>query len=269
MKFYASRKTAPFASFLVCLGLFIQLLGQQYGIGYCDIQPVDVTSQAPSTNSNDNASVPDRNEDKKDPVSESVTAEVAKDVDLKVAETLTDSYQKKFMDVFDMAKASIQKVCPGQASCPPSIKKPAVVLDIDETVLDNRAYFIVQKKYNQTLWDQWLRQAKAPVFPPSLSFFNWVRSKKIHVFLITGRREFLAKPTARNLSSVGIIGYTKLYLKPNDYQLPSAVVYKTKVREGIEKAGFRILANIGDQATDLAGGHGIGFKLPNSIYTIP
>jgi hypothetical protein len=50
----------------------------------------------------------------------------------------------------------------------------------------------------------------------------------------------------------------------------SAADFKTPIRERIEKEGYTIIANVGDQSSDLAGGHAeMTFLLPNPFYRIP
>jgi acid phosphatase len=47
------------------------------------------------------------------------------------------------------------------------------------------------------------------------------------------------------------------------------VSYKSGERAKIERSGVRIIANIGDQESDLEGGHADrGFKYPNPFYFI-
>ena len=46
--------------------------------------------------------------------------------------------------------------------------------------------------------------------------------------------------------------------------------YKSGARAAIEQQGYRIIANVGDRYSDLAGGHeDVGFKLPNPFYFLP
>jgi acid phosphatase len=53
-------------------------------------------------------------------------------------------------------------------------------------------------------------------------------------------------------------------------QTDSAVDLKEPIREWIENNGYTIILNVGDQASDLFGGHaGKTFKLPNPFYVIP
>ena len=46
--------------------------------------------------------------------------------------------------------------------------------------------------------------------------------------------------------------------------------YKSGARAAIEDQGYKILASVGDQYSDLAGGHeAVAFKLPNPFYFLP
>ena len=57
---------------------------------------------------------------------------------------------------------------------------------------------------------------------------------------------------------------------PSGYSDPSLVPYKSGARKAIEQRGFTILANVGDQQSDLAGGYSERtYKLPNPIYLTP
>jgi predicted secreted acid phosphatase len=89
------------------------------------------------------------------------------------------------------------------------------------------------------------------------------------VFFVSERRENARDHTISNLLREGYSDWTQLILKPDD-STQSTVEYKSGAREGIERQGYRIIATVGDQYADFAGGHaGIGFKLPNPYYFIP
>lgn len=69
---------------------------------------------------------------------------------------------------------------------------------------------------------------------------------------------------------MGFAGYRGLYLEANGFRYASAADFKTPQRERIEKDGYTIIANVGDQPSDLAGGHAeMTFLLPNPFYRIP
>jgi predicted secreted acid phosphatase len=148
-------------------------------------------------------------------------------------------------------------------------KKKAVVFDVDETLLSN--YTAIDAD-NFTFGAQSQAEATNEIgtaIVPSLDLFNLAKQKGITVFLITGRRENTRVHTTSNLTREGFTGYKQLILKP-DASTDSTVVYKSTARKTIEDQGYRIVANVGDQYSDLAGGHsGVAFKLPNPFYFLP
>ncbi len=47
-------------------------------------------------------------------------------------------------------------------------------------------------------------------------------------------------------------------------------LFKAACRKEIESKGYHIVVNMGDQLSDLEGGHADGeFKLPNPMYFVP
>lgn len=145
----------------------------------------------------------------------------------------------------------------------------AVVLDLDETVMDNRAYYLIYGEYDPKRWAEWETKEEAPGIPETLDFIRWLNNRGYSVYFISGRREANREHTVNNLKKMGITDYAGLYLKPDDYNKDSASNYKVEARKDIEAKGHKILATIGDQNSDISGGYGKGFKLPNSIYYIP
>ena len=76
--------------------------------------------------------------------------------------------------------------------------------------------------------------------------------------------------TEQNLRSTGYTDYTRLILAPVGAQHPSAADFKAPQRAAFEAEGYTIVANIGDQPSDLAGGHSERtFLLPDPFYRIP
>jgi hypothetical protein len=164
------------------------------------------------------------------------------------------------------------------------VARPALVLDIDETslsnweqILHNDFGFIAEgdcdlssrRACGQGAWE---RSAQAIAIGPTLDLFNSARRRNVAVFFITGRRDAWGERagTETNLHRVGYDGWTGLYLRPRESQEPSVAPYKTGARRDIERQGYTIIANVGDQWSDLANGHAERrFKLPNPFYFIP
>jgi acid phosphatase class B len=148
-------------------------------------------------------------------------------------------------------------------------KKPAIVFDVDETALSN--YTAIDAD-NFTFGPQSQAEAQNEIgtaIQPSLDLYRLAQAKGIATFFITGRRENTRDHTASNLRREGFTNFTELVLKPNAFT-GSTVDYKSGARQTIESEGYRIVANVGDQYSDLAGGHGaVAFKLPNPFYFLP
>jgi len=148
-------------------------------------------------------------------------------------------------------------------------RKLALVLDIDETSLSN--YDAINAD-NFTFGPN--SQAEATnetgkAIPSTLELFNLAKQNGVAVFFITGRRENTRAHTESNLTREGYVGWQQLFLKP-DASTETTVQYKSGARAAIEGQGYRIVANVGDQYSDLAGGHeDIGFKLANPFYFLP
>jgi 5'-nucleotidase (lipoprotein e(P4) family) len=185
--------------------------------------------------------------------------------DEKIAQSLKQTFRESFQKTIEEAESYLQS----QKACRWKRKQQAVVMDLDETLMDNRAYFIVHKQYQPQLWDQWVEEGEASAIPESVAFYQWLKKQGYAVYFISGRREKLREITVKNLSRMGIKDYQGLYLKPNDFHGTSASDFKINARKDIEAKGKRIVLSIGDQESDLKGGYGKGFKLPNSIYTVP
>lgn len=159
---------------------------------------------------------------------------------------------------------------------------PALVLDIDETALTNWeaikandfGYIVngpcAAPPEGPCGWTAWDLLARAPALTPTLALFRRARALNVSVFFITGRPEAQRAATERNLRDAGYQGYAALYMKPPGVRYPSAADFKAPVRAAIEAAGYAIIANVGDQPSDLAGGHAQKtFLLPNPFYRIP
>jgi hypothetical protein len=184
-----------------------------------------------------------------------------------------------YMDDLGMVMADARAYVERRAG---EVTSPAVVLDIDETSLsnwtnlkDNDFGFI--KSGPCTLepnmacgFDAWIGLGEATAIEPTRDFFNAVRAKNIPVFFITGRRDSQRDATLLNLDHAGYQGYAKLVTRPDNDNNPSIVPFKSGERAKLQAAGYTIIATIGDQESDLAGGHAeCGFKLPNPFYFIP
>ena len=166
-----------------------------------------------------------------------------------------------------------------------SPEKLALVLDIDETSLSNY-HNSKQVDFGGTLSMHIAAEAQAndPAIMPTLRLYQYAKAHDVSVFFITGRDENLRQATIKNLVDAGfsavkhstsicenerVSAKCTLYLRDRKYRQGSAIPYKTAMRKKIEQAGYRIVVNIGDQYSDLAGGYSERiYKYPNYMYYI-
>jgi predicted secreted acid phosphatase len=185
--------------------------------------------------------------------------ELVRDAGIKY--TYTAEYRKQFADaIADARKAVVEHM---------NEARPAVVADIDETILDNREEFETHPDFKWAEFERWMQKADAPTLKPTADFLGWARKQGFAVFLITGRPEHDRAATIQNLVRRGI-AYDALYMRPGDDMKDVAEEVKTAWRKKIEDMGFKVVVNIGDQFSDLYGGYSIDCeKLPNKMYYIP
>jgi acid phosphatase len=78
---------------------------------------------------------------------------------------------------------------------------PAVIVDVDETVLDNspfQAQLIESgKEYSPELWEEWVKKAQAAAVPGAKDFIELLKEQGIEVFYVTNRE--LKDPTLKNI----------------------------------------------------------------------
>ena len=79
-------------------------------------------------------------------------------------------------------------------------KKMAIVVDIDETVLDNspfEAKSIIENTDYPVYWDEWCQKEEARPIAGAVEFLNYAKSKGADVFYITNRKEHLKDVTIK------------------------------------------------------------------------
>jgi acid phosphatase len=134
--------------------------------------------------------------------------------------------------------------------------KPAVILDIDETVLDNSpsAARMIQgnREYNEAEWAAWCREAIARALPGAVEFTQFAAKHGIAVIYISNRAKDLDQVTLANLRKAGL-----------PVAGPESFLGLGTVVEGCEQAGsekgcrrqlvarhYRVLMQFGDQIGD-------------------
>jgi 5'-nucleotidase (lipoprotein e(P4) family) len=82
----------------------------------------------------------------------------------------------------------------------------AIVLDIDETLLDNSPYeanTILENINYPEGWDDWMNKANAAALPGAVDFLSYANEQGVGIFYITNRKEKYREQTMKNLLAVG------------------------------------------------------------------
>lgn len=165
-------------------------------------------------------------------------------------------------------------------------RKPAVVFDIDDTLLLSFDY---ERKtnytYNSTTWADYVAKADRPAVFGSPELVEYAASKGVEVFYNSGLKESQRASAVENLKKVGVdvdLDSAHMFLKdavnPPAYLSGCAtatawncttVQFKSGTRKHIESLGYDIVGNFGDQYSDLDGGYADKtYKLPNPTYFV-
>ena len=171
-------------------------------------------------------------------------------------------WERDVARVFASARRSLLRAL-GRPSAP---RRPAIVLDIDETSLSNYPC-LAAVDFALTGLVTCVTQSRSVVIAPARRLVDAARRRKVAVFFITGAPAALESARRANLRKAGFRGPLTVIGRPSTSTESSLVPYKSRERRAIERRGYRILVNVGDQRSDLAGGHARArFLVPNRIY---
>ncbi|MEU4208930.1 HAD family acid phosphatase [Streptomyces sp. NPDC026206] len=154
-----------------------------------------------------------------------------------------DSWQRDVAAVVDRATPYIT-----ERTADPRGHKQAIVLDIDNSSLETDFHWAA---------------LPTPAIRSVLGLARYAHARGAAVFFVTARPGILVPVTEWNLRQVGY-PVSGLYVRHLPDLFRDVSTYKAAKRAEIEANGYTIIANIGNNTTDLAGGHAERtFKLPD------
>ena len=130
---------------------------------------------------------------------------------------------------------------------------PAVVLDVDETLLDNSKYQVWMMRANQSFstktWNQFCAAQVSVAIPGAVEFAKYADSKGVKIFYVTNRGSETEKDTRENMQKLGFPmgGNVDTFLMQGEK--PDWTGAKSTRRAAITK-DYRVLLNIGDNFGD-------------------
>lgn len=146
-----------------------------------------------------------------------------------------------------------------------SIRKlpTAIILDVDETVLNNAPYqarMIKQNSsYSSESWNSWVMEAKADAVPGALEFTQQAAKKGIAIFYLTNREAKVEEGTRNNLKALGfpLPENGDHILSKNERDNWTSAKTERRAFVGDE---YRILMLFGDDLNDFVSAKGISQK---------
>lgn len=122
----------------------------------------------------------------------------------------------------------------------PLPQKTAIILDIDETVLNNSPLYArktLDSKYNMVDgWKTWTDQAQAEALEGAVEFVNYAAAKGVRVFFVSNRTCDQDEPTRKNLTEMGFFENNVYLLSRNtQYSDPEAVIKCPRMETFVEK----------------------------------
>ncbi len=137
----------------------------------------------------------------------------------------------------------------------PTSRKKAIVLDLDETLLDNSPYeaFVVEQSTSYPHgWFQWIDAAQAKAIPGAVDFLNYADSKGVAIFYLSNRKIKKdrripgMRNTLRNMKALGFPQAVESHMYLRDKESG-----KESRREAIGKS-HSIIMLFGDNLNDHA-----------------
>ena len=135
-------------------------------------------------------------------------------------------------------------------------KPPAVILDVDQTVLDNIAYqarLIETNTYYPVGWKEWCEEEQADYMPGVESFLNKAADLGVEVFFITNRDVNVEVATKNNLEKLGFKFTENLDQLLMKNEKPNWGSNKNS-RRSLVAQNYRIVMMIGDNLGDFVDG---------------
>ncbi|MFD9724830.1 HAD family acid phosphatase [Streptomyces sp. NPDC059072] len=155
------------------------------------------------------------------------------------------TWQRDVAGVIDAVRPAIEQ----RIAASPAGEKPAIVLDIDNSSLETDFH--------------WFWTFPTPAIAKVRELTRYANDRGVAIFFVTARPGIVYSLTERNLRAVGY-PVSGLYVRDLPALFDEVSAYKTGKRAEIEARGYTIIANIGNNTSDLVGGHAeLTVKLPD------
>jgi acid phosphatase len=160
-------------------------------------------------------------------------------------------YRALAYQAYNLAQERLPELSRGLAS-----QSWAVILDADETVLDNSEYqrrrALIDSGYTSASWAVWVNERKATPIPGAVEFIRRVRALGGRVAIVTNRTEAQCDATRENLRAVGVEADAVLCQRPNESD-KNPRFRRVESGEPFGGGPLKIVAWVGDNILDFPG----------------
>lgn len=176
---------------------------------------------------------------------------------------------------------SVEQYLTDWAAAHPANRNKSVVFDIDDTLLTTYNYrYYANFSANPSTFAAFVNSASFPATPRMVELHHYARTLGYRTFFVTERPQSQFPGTVTDLADVGYDAVPVSWYVFKDYTndtwlAPCApnctpTQYRTLTRQYLKSQGNLVVANIGDQPSDLAGGGANKtFAIPNPMYYVP
>ena len=152
--------------------------------------------------------------------------------------------------------------CVEQADAQFANLPPAIIVDVDETIVDNSPYnarlLADGASFDGATWNAWVRERSAHALPGAVDFLQAAARAGVTVFYVTNRDHAVEAATAANLRELGFPfpadSELDVLLTKNEYDADSSNKVARRKRVA---ANYRIVMLCGDDLGDFLPVHGM------------
>lgn len=141
------------------------------------------------------------------PISEGGKGEVNRSETALLWQQTSGEYKALCLQAFETAKMRIIAENMGQIDLDEG-KEKAIVMDLDETVLDNSPYnvklILEGEEYSEESWTNWVKAEKAKMIPGAIEFIEYAKENGYVIIFVSNRKQENFKYTINNLVKLGL-----------------------------------------------------------------
>jgi len=158
-----------------------------------------------------------------------------------------------------------------------TVDTPIIIMDLDETVLDNSEYQVAlyqkNEKYNSKSWNKWVKKEVATLVPGAKEFIlRYKKHTNARIIFISNRDDSTLKATKNNMKSLGVFFEEDIFLLRKDVA-DTKVIRRQEVFSGTGRMQVygpqKVLAYFGDAMGDFPNDEKYKFAINKFIFPNP